>query len=163
MQTTVHPFELAGLGPAPYRFIGASREVFQAVPGDPNCPVLPAGSCDYCGQAIWIQCRVRAADGQTFKVGCDCIAKIDKKLAPVADRARAKIQRELGKARDAKKIAGAAETLKDEAARAKLAALPHPRGFEGRSLLDWADWMLEHAGNAGSVKVARALSKALAA
>lgn len=70
-----HPWERAGLGQAPYKFLGASREVYQAIPGDPNCPLQPAGSCDFCGQAIWDQCRFESADGKRFKVGCDCAGR----------------------------------------------------------------------------------------
>lgn len=57
-----HPFERAGLGQAPFRFIGATRG---------------RSSCCYCGTAIATKFFVRSADGQTFHAGCDCIAKTD--------------------------------------------------------------------------------------
>lgn len=73
--TRVHAFEKAGLGKAPFKAIGFYESKFQAVPGDPNCPIQPGSSCDYCGNGIMNVYQVRSADGKTFKVGCDCVAK----------------------------------------------------------------------------------------
>lgn len=72
---TLHPFEAAGLGLAPFRFRGMSEAVYVACPGAPE---QPAGSCDYCGQAIRYCCHVAASDGREFIVGCDCIRKLDR-------------------------------------------------------------------------------------
>jgi hypothetical protein len=71
----VHKFERRGLGKAPFSVIGYGREVFQAIPGDPNCPLQPGTSCDYCGTGIMDVAYIRSSDGKEFKVGCDCVAK----------------------------------------------------------------------------------------
>lgn len=49
MTETIHPFEAANLGIAPFRFVGCTENVFVAHPG-----AVPkaGGSCDYCGNGI---------------------------------------------------------------------------------------------------------------
>jgi hypothetical protein len=91
-----HPFEAAGLGKAPYRFAGVTREVFQAIPGDPSCPVQAGASCDYCPAAIMFAFWFVSSDGQRFKVGCDCFRKanVDPKLARQVDAAVARLERQ---------------------------------------------------------------------
>lgn len=72
----VHCFERRGLGKAPFRVVGYGREVFQAIPGDPACPLQPGTCCDYCGQGIMDVAYIEASDGKRFKVGCDCVARV---------------------------------------------------------------------------------------
>ncbi len=71
---TVHRFEAAGLGKAPFELVGFTEEKFVAAPG---CPAQPGGTCDFCGNAIMNVFYVRSADGRRFKVGCDCVLKVD--------------------------------------------------------------------------------------
>jgi hypothetical protein len=66
---TVHKFETAGLGKAPFRFLGVREHVFQACPGEPT---KPGTSCDYCASSLRFACHFLSADGKEFKVGCDC-------------------------------------------------------------------------------------------
>jgi hypothetical protein len=153
-----HKFELAGLGKAPFRIVGAYVSKFQAVPGDPNCPIQPGTSCDYCGQGIMNVVRVRGADGKEFKVGYDCAGKVGdaglkKALAPHLTKLKNTLADD--------RIAATRTALADEATRAKLAALPHPKGFESKTLLDWCEWMLRHSGRAGSIRVCREVEKLL--
>ena len=54
----IHPWERAGLGPAPYAYLGSYVKTYQSIPGCPDCPIQPGSSCDYCGQGIAIVCRV---------------------------------------------------------------------------------------------------------
>ena len=57
-------------------------------------------SAHYCGQGIMLQCRIKSADGRTFKVGGDCVARTDdagliksfKTHPAVREMARAKSQ-----------------------------------------------------------------------
>ena len=70
---TIHPFEKAGLGAAPFTFTGVTKQTYQA---HHSAPVQPGTSCDYCSTGIMFVCGVRGADGREFKVGCDCIQKI---------------------------------------------------------------------------------------
>lgn len=72
---SMHRFERVGLGKAPFTVKGFGREVFQAIPGDPSCPIQPGTSCDYCGTGIMDVAYIESADGKRFKVGCDCVAK----------------------------------------------------------------------------------------
>jgi hypothetical protein len=156
----VHKFEAAGLGVAPFRFVGTERFVFQAIPGDPSCPLLPGTCCDYCSTAISIAYWVESADRRRFKVGCDCIAKVGdaglrKAIAPELRKAKA--------ARDAERIDAARAKLADPQVRAELAAKPHSRGFTDRATgealtaLDELEWLMAHSGTAGRIRVARAL------
>lgn len=68
----VHVFERAGLGKAPFRFVGFYEKTYQACPG---APIQPGSTCDYCGQGIMICCEILSADGKRFKVGSDCVNK----------------------------------------------------------------------------------------
>lgn len=147
----VHKFEKAGLGKAPFKFIGCERKVYQAHHG---APCQPGGSCDYCGTAITYFFWCKSSDGKTFKVGCDCIFKVgDVGLKREVD----KVKREQTRARMAARIAAGAAMLYDPELREKLEAQPHPNGFTGKTLLDWCNWMIDHAGTAGKTKVARVI------
>jgi hypothetical protein len=87
--TWVHPFEAAGLGKAPFTVRGYQRLVYQAVPGDPNCPVQPGASCDRCGQGTMHTYMIESADGVMSKVGCDCVERTgDTELSAALRRAR---------------------------------------------------------------------------
>lgn len=68
----LHVFEKAGLGKAPFHIKGSYELKWQAFPG---APVQCGGSCDYCGQGIMYAVAIGSADGKTFKVGCDCVAR----------------------------------------------------------------------------------------
>jgi hypothetical protein len=71
--SSIHHFELAGLGKAPFHFTGTVTEkVFVACPG---ATPKAGSSCDYCGTGIRYEFWVRSACGKEFKVGCDCIHK----------------------------------------------------------------------------------------
>lgn len=174
----MHPWESAGLGKAPFVCVGTGREVFQAVRGDPNCPIQPGTSCDYCGQGIMLVCYVASSDGKRFKVGFDCAAKLnsavnkahmfaDETAKFMADVRRKRLAMERGKrATKAETIRAQLDAwLADEAVRAKLEAMPHPKGFLSRetgepmTLLEWSEWMAENSGAAGRKKVADAIRK----
>lgn len=72
-ETLYHPFEK--LAQPPYRYIGHTHEIYQAIPGDPSCPIQPGTCCDYCGTGISEVHRFRGSDGRIFKVGSDCVRK----------------------------------------------------------------------------------------
>lgn len=75
-----HQFERAGLGSRPFRVLRTERKVF-SIPGVEGSS-RPGSSCDYCGTAItnvWWVCGSAATDRE-FKVGCDCVYKVDPKL-----------------------------------------------------------------------------------
>ncbi len=72
MSTQVHPFERAGLGKAPFRCVAVTTNWWVS-----GCGTVrkPGGSCDYCGTGILYEYHIVGADGSTFKVGSDCVAK----------------------------------------------------------------------------------------
>lgn len=91
--TLVHPFELAGLGKAPYRFRGVEKKGFQACPG---APVKGGSSCDFCPMGIMFCFWFESADGKHFKVGCDCALRgfaADPRMVRVISAAQAKLER----------------------------------------------------------------------
>jgi hypothetical protein len=168
---TVHAFELAGLGKAPFRFLGV-RENAHTIPG--TTINKPGGSCDYCLESIRWEYRIQSADGKTFKVGCDCVAKVgDAGLRRYVDAARRNVERKQRAARAAKKASSVdseiAALMTDPAVTEKLASLPHPRGYSDRetgralTMLDQVTWMLENAGRAGKAKTLAAIKAAIAA
>jgi hypothetical protein len=140
----VHAFEEAGLGKAPFRFVAIERR---------------PGGCHYCGTAIYEHCIIVSADEKVFAVGTTCVYKTgDRGLVDTVKRAAREAKREAQYERDLKRIQDARAALSEVAD--VLAAHPHPYGFAGATLLDWAKWMLANAGNSGRLKAARAIERA---
>lgn len=151
-----HAFELAGLGTAPFRFVGASENVITYPDGTQKA----GGSCDYCGTGIRTECQVRSADGKLFKVGCNCIEKVgDKgllKAYKTSPEFRAK-QRQIKAAKAAivhqKTMALRAEVAAIVEAKAEqLSAMPHKYGFKDfktgvpMTKLDEVKWAMDNSG-----------------
>lgn len=91
---TLHPFEAAGLGLAPFKFVGCYKNVFVACPG---APAKAGGTCDFCYQGIMYCNTVQSSDGKQFVVGCDCIRRLgsaDNRLLSQAERAMANLKKE---------------------------------------------------------------------
>lgn len=150
---TIHPWERAGLGIAPFKLIGYEKSLFQACPG---APVKAGSSCDYCATGIADVFWIQSADGRRFKVGSDCVGRVNAKGTKVRDAVDRKIA-QLKKAAQLARIADLRTTLDRPEIRDRLAALPGPKFG---TLLDWADWMMKNAGATGKIKVARAVAKA---
>lgn len=93
MREDIHPFEVAGLGLAPFRFVGMTENVYSAAPGHSQ----PGGSCDYCCNGIKYECHIVSSDGKRFKVGTDCVLKLgraDNRLISSVKRAKLMLDRE---------------------------------------------------------------------
>jgi len=89
----IHPFEKTGLGKAPFRVVGFVVMKFQA---HPDAPVQPGSSCDHCGTSIMNVFRIKGANGETFKVGIDCVRKTyDKGLRIEAQKVAREYKREV--------------------------------------------------------------------
>lgn len=85
---TLHPFTDAGMGSAPFRFVGActipSNWLAGENPSAYNAAIaaLPKhlksglGTCAHCGMAIMNVFIVRNAEGDEYGVGCDCIERV---------------------------------------------------------------------------------------
>lgn len=159
-----HVFEKAGLGRAPFRVVGFELKTYQAVPGDPGCPIQPGASCDYCATAIVETFYITDAAGKRFHVGNECVKKTgDKGLVDEAKRTAAKIRREASHARDAERIERARALLEAPEIQAALAATPHPHAWaekQGLSALEFVTWMLGRAGNAGRIRACRVIEAA---
>jgi hypothetical protein len=67
-----HAFEIAGLGLAPFKFVGASENFITY----PDGTTKAAGTCDYCGTGIRLECRIVSSDKKQSVVGCNCIEKV---------------------------------------------------------------------------------------
>lgn len=166
MTNEIHPFEKAGLGKAPFRFVGMAQQdrcYGEVILNRAECDrtgialtTTPGGTCAYCGQAIMRMFDIESADGKHFHVGCECVNRTgDKKLARSVNQARLAADR-------AKRADKAAET--DRSLQAfirvnseKLAALPHPKGWDGKTLLDYAEFMATRSGATGRAKALKTL------
>lgn len=147
-----HAFETAGLGIAPFRFVGTSENVIV----HPDGTQQAGGTCDYCYTGIRLECQVVSADGKRFKVGCNCIAKVGDagllKAYKQSPEFRA-YQRKLRALRDAavsKELEQILATHGD-----CFATFPHPYKFTDRetgmplTYLDYVNYSLRSCGAAG--------------
>lgn len=169
-----HPFEKAGLGKAPFRFVGVTRRVGPIKTVDPKsglimecgAPGQPMGCCDYCGQGIAECCEIVGADGKRFIVGNMCVTKTNRKNSPLAKRVRSEVSRR-SRERRAEAVRAELDTLlADSVTREALAAVPHPqewRAEKGETLLDSVEWMLDNAGAAGYARTLKQIKSVLGA
>lgn len=165
--TRIHPFEAAGLGIAPFKFVGMDRKVGPIDLGGgmfAGAPGQPMGTCDYCGNGIADCCNIKSADGKFFVVGTTCVEKTTSKGARLltevqqAVKAARKVATD---ARNAAKIEAARAGLEIEAVREYLASKESPNAYrasKGDTLLDWAVWMMRSAGTTGRLEVARVVA-----
>ena len=162
-RSSIHRFELAGLGKGPFSFTGnVTEKTYCACQG---APVQPGSSCDYCGTGIKFEFWVRSADGNEFKVGCDCIHKTgDRGLIQQISAAERKLRdakNAAAKVRKAAKLAARIEAAQAKlpAVRGTLASKPHPSTYfadQGKTLLDYVNWCFENrAGDKASFIVER--------
>lgn len=159
---TIHAFERAGLGKAPFRFVGMgqqNRAYGEVVVGHVDgfaVTTKPGGTCAFCGTAIQNLFGIESADGRRFHVGSECVNKTgDAGLKRSVGAAVRKVASDKRAAKSAADRDALASLLADDAETAKLAALPHPKAWgasKGLSLLDWARFMAERAGAAGRAK-----------
>ena len=175
-ESTLHPFERAGLGKAPFRFVGfeaqdlcygqaiLNREEYQRT--GILVTTAPGGSCAFCGTYIVQMCRIGSADGKRFHVGTDCVAKAGGTRVAAAVKV-AKLRTERSK-RAEKATAVSTELtalLADDSVRTVLVNWPHPNDASakrGASLLDYATWMIRCSGAAGRAKTLKAVKAVIA-
>ncbi|MDD5301541.1 MAG: hypothetical protein PHS14_00415 [Elusimicrobia bacterium] len=164
--TKIHLFERAGLGRAPFKLVDIVIRVGPYPLGNGSyvgAPGQPVGSCKYCGEGIATCCVIEDADGRRFDVGNICVYKHgDVGLVAKTKKLIAKKNTEARHAREVKKIDWATAKLPEVVGRWK--ADPHPykdMAERGRTLWDWAQWMMANAGNRGKLQVAKLLEKTL--
>lgn len=160
----VHRFEAAGLGPAPYRYLGCEKVAYQACQG---APIQPGGCCEYCGTGIIWRFYLRAADGREFYVGGDCILRAgDAGLQRAIAVDVRKHEREVKDAREQKVIAAFDAHLDahPEFWEARGAGRPHPSSYyagRGKTFADYLQFCWASSGQAGRAKLARRYLKEL--
>lgn len=147
---STHVFESAGLGKAPFRYVGLNEAV--------TSTGRPGGSCDYCGTAIQYCCEIESADGKAFVVGCECVKKTGDKGLDKAIKA-AKKEAILGK-----KLArvAAAKAIYADVAHV-LDCQKHPNKYfasQGKTMADWVVWILENGGIAAKIDAAKEIEGA---
>jgi len=143
-------------GAGKYTYVGFTVEKFKA---SFDAPTQCGTSCDLCATAITYVYRFRTPSGHVIKLGSECA-----KLAGNAQIASV-IKREETKRAAVKRAAKALSVETEltallETKRAELESLPHP-SYPGKTLLDWANFMLILAGAAGKAKVLKAIKSAL--
>lgn len=172
---TVHCFERAGLGRAPFRFVGMvdqdmrygqrilNREEYNRT--GVALETKPGGTCAFCGKYILNMYRVASSCGNVFTVGCDCVYRTgDAGLVAkvkIAERKRVAARKEAKRAMVVASLPGAIF-----AARRTLRAMPHPTksmAARGETMLGYCLWMARNAGLTGRAKVLAIVSKAVAA
>jgi len=156
----VHPFEHAGLGTAPFRFVSCFRG---------------KRGCAYCGQELAICFVIRSAEGNTFVVGSDCVRKtlihVDASLDLDIRRALSDLRaqereakREATHKRTMERVAKALETL--DRAPDLLTDQPHPffdHAQKGETLRSYTLWCLRNAGDTGMLAACRTVERAASA
>lgn len=185
--TSVHPFEEAGLGLAPFRFVGM-REVrgpllvmVDGVEFQVGAPGQPMGTCAYCGQGIAVCCDISSADGKRFTVGSDCVAKVereDNRVSPILTEVEKWKKARAADKREEKRVAAWHRARERRAATVELldghpslgADKPHPythRAERGDTLRDYWRYCLKNGGatawRAVAVEIAAAITASEAA
>ena len=164
----MHKFESAGLGLAPFTFIGMTRRIGPIrLPNglEVGSAGQAMGCCDYCGQGIADCYIIKSADDKQFEVGCDCVFKIyaDTSKAelnrdPVyqaVKRAKLDGQRKARHTNEAVKIAEGSEFFNRDDVQAWLISQPHPfasLAARGLTRLDYFQYCLNCSGNSGKIK-----------
>lgn len=150
---TMHAFEKAGLGKAPFALVAVSNNG-------------PSVSCTFCGTAITQVCVIQDSNGNRFIVGNVCVSmrgglglikQVKNAMRPIRLAARHK--------QEAIKIKELGTLLDDPSIEARLKGRAHPAAWgqkKSLTLWDWATWMWVHAGNSGKLKTLRTIQKALA-
>jgi hypothetical protein len=174
--SNTHPFEARGLGKAPFEFVGMAAQdllygkviLNRAEYERTGVAVTtkPGGTCAYCGTFILNMFNIKSSDGNKFHVGCECVNKTgDTKLIVAATAAKRVRDRKVRKARAVRVESNLEEILSNTDSRSKLSAVPHPNAgiaAKGKTLLDYAEWMLAHSRDSGKAKLMKIIKPVLA-
>lgn len=160
MTTTVHAFELAGLGRAPFRLVRIEERRGPILLGSSGgvehwagAPGQPMGTCAFCSTGIAECCVIRDADGREFIVGNVCVGKTgDAGLRKAVNAAVLSLRH----ARDDRKIAEGVNWFLSQAG-ADFGPSPSGRG----TFAEYFFWMMDHAGRSGKLRAIREARRAL--
>jgi hypothetical protein len=143
---SVHVFERAGLGKAPYSYLGIEKE---------------STSCQFCGTGIIFKFWLRSADGKRFFVGSDCIFKSgDAGLARLIDADVKKHQKELRDDRNKALIETFEAFMAANPGYWSRDTRPHPFRWlaaQGKTMGDYQRFIYEHGGASKKASLARQL------
>src|SRR5690606_10356456 len=180
--TKMHPFEKAGLGKAPFKYVGVEIKSGPLRFTNPDgtetqvgAPGQPMGCCKYCYQGIKECHIVRSADGKVFEVGCDCIQKLASEnrhlprtaeqaqledLAAKANASRRDLRNQQARDRRAKAAQASAvrldELLGDKRLESKLSARPSKHDWKAKQGgTEWDDVLFtaHGCGHAGRLRL----------
>jgi len=164
---TMHVFEQANLGKAPYKFMGVEQlrgpitiEEHNGVRVQVGAPGQPMGCCQYCSTNIAWLFWLKSADNKIFYVGSDCIYKSgDVGLKNIIDPIIAKHEKELRDTRNKFLLdlfnQFVAENGKPSA---WLETGAHPnywRAQQGETVGSYNEWVFKHAGTVKQAAMAR--------
>lgn len=163
--THIHKFEMAGLGKAPFKFVGIEelRGPITLLGGiQVGAPGQPMGSCDYCGNGIAICCRIRSSDGKEFVVGSTCVGKVGDKGLMRNISFEMREQKRLKALRADQDFISKWRTTYQANSSIGLAWMnePHPH-IPGRTFKEYIEFLFENAGVSGQMKAAGAVQKFL--
>jgi len=160
MNEKIHIFEKAGLGVAPFRFVGMHvergpiRKIVNGFELTIGSDGQPMGVCEYCGQGIANCCDIESSDGKHFVVGTDCVMKTgDKGLRVEVDKIKTAARHE----REKKIIAD--NLVWVDANRTALQGIQYGR----HNLLESIEWYYRNAGNSGKLRIIKDAKKLLSA
>jgi hypothetical protein len=147
---TIHIFQAAGLGQAPFRLTTVTAE---------------GGACQFCGTGIIFRFYLRGVDGRTFHVGSDCVMKTgDAGLIRVVEHEVKKRQAELRNEREKAQLAALREHLTQPAVVEGLKSQAHPftwHARQGKTMLDYAEFIMRCGGTSAKKKLAKSLLPAM--
>jgi len=156
----IHPFEAAELGKAPFRFDGLTENVYSVTPGHSQ----PGGVCKFCGHSIRYEFWVVSTDGKRFDVGSECIRKVAAKGSPLRNAAERELRDQKRTAKHQRLMvraeAAAAALERDETLLANRPH-PHPAYADRLTFRNYAEWMLQNAGDAGQTQICKIIEAAM--
>ena len=170
----LHVFEKAGMGKAPYRYVGfwsgPSKGLQEANPDAYNRALAEGprtergiGACNYCGTAITNHYIIESADGLTFAVGSECISKCgDAGLKASVDTDKKRQARQKREARRRVLYEGYRATLEEN--KERLQVRPHPNAYfagNGRTLLDYLAYMVGPGSSESRIRQANKIIETL--
>ena len=164
MENMIHTFEEAGLGKAPFKFIGVEEKTYQA---HPTAPIQPGGICAYCGTPLIECCLIQDTEGKIFIVGSTCVNKTgDRGLINFVKREVNRKRKAVRLERESQRIVNAKNQWKvNQAVRSLLSRERHPNDYiantQGKTLADYVDYLFQYGGHSGQFRVAKLIEKSL--
>lgn len=169
-----HTFEKAGLGIAPFKFVGMGQQDvsygeavnFRDAKTGLEIRSKRGGTCAFCGSAIVHLYEVEDSNGKRFHVGSECVKKTaDKSLMAALDKAikAAQKAKRAAKSAETKAARKSAEVADDAMLAAKredasfwtaCEAIAHP-SIPGNTLAGYFRWLLANAGRIGERRMIR--------